>query len=77
MEGYESWLRDKWIFGLAAHHDQDVPAELKQAPHLLDFHTPSRPEFIAFWTLMIVCFLIGFWPKAHEPPRAAADAGAL
>jgi YkoY family integral membrane protein len=32
-------------------------------PHLLDFHSPRRPEFIAFWTTMMICFFIGFLPK--------------
>jgi YkoY family integral membrane protein len=34
-------------------------------PHLLDFHSPRRPEFIAFWSLMVICFVIGFIPKRH------------
>jgi YkoY family integral membrane protein len=34
-------------------------------PHLLDFHSPRRPEFIAFWSLMVICFAIGFIPKSH------------
>jgi hypothetical protein len=35
-------------------------------PHLLDFHTWGRPEFIVFWSLMIICFGIGFLPsKKH------------
>jgi YkoY family integral membrane protein len=35
-------------------------------PHLLDFHSPRRPEFIAFWSLMLICFVIGFIPKASD-----------
>lgn len=35
-------------------------------PHLLDFHTPSRPEFIVFWGLMAICFFLGFVPKKSD-----------
>ena len=41
-------------------------------PHLLDFHSPRRPEFIAFWSLMVICFIIGFVParkKKHEDAK--------
>ncbi len=43
-------------------------------PHLLDFHSPRRPEFIAFWSLMVICFIIGFIPKRgakHEGAKVA------
>jgi YkoY family integral membrane protein len=71
VEGYETWLEENWIFGLAPHHDEphgEPDAEqpddgLPHTPHLLDFHSLSRPEFIVFWTLMVVCFGIGFVPK--------------
>jgi YkoY family integral membrane protein len=75
VEDYESWLDKKWVFGLAKNHKPAAPAALQQAPHLLDFHTPRRPEFIAFWSLMVVCFLLGFLPKGEEPsvkPKTAA-----
>jgi hypothetical protein len=36
------------------------------SPHLLDFHTPSRPEFIVFWGLMVICFFLGFVPKSKS-----------
>jgi YkoY family integral membrane protein len=40
-------------------------------PHRIDFHSPTRPEFWAFWILMLVCFCIGFLPHRRmkqEPP---------
>jgi YkoY family integral membrane protein len=43
-------------------------------PHLLDFHSPRRPEFIAFWTTMIVCFVIGFTPQRKGERGASAGA---
>lgn len=74
VENYEHWLDKKWVFGLKKHAEAHVPEELRQPPHLLDFHTPSRPEFIAFWSLMMGCFLIGFWPvkkrESHPPPAS-------
>ena len=39
---------------------------LQQIPHLLDFHDLRRPECIAFWVLMILCFAYGFVPKKRE-----------
>lgn len=32
-------------------------------PHRVDFHDFQHPAFWTFWTLMIVCFAIGFIPK--------------
>jgi predicted tellurium resistance membrane protein TerC len=40
-------------------------------PHRINFHSPTRPEFWAFWILMLVCFCIGFLPQRRmkqEPP---------
>jgi YkoY family integral membrane protein len=34
--------------------------------HQLDFESPSAPAFIVFWSLMLLCVLIGFVPK-HRP----------
>ncbi len=79
---YEDWLRTKWPLGLQEHHavngakphgapnakpgEQPLDHDPLHVPHLLDFHTWRRPEFIVFWSLMIVCFAIGFWPsKKH------------
>jgi YkoY family integral membrane protein len=78
VHDYESWLKENWIFGLAkghGHHAEEpkvIPPGAKpppmdhdplHVPHLLDFHTPSRPEFIVFWGLMVICFFLGFTPK--------------
>lgn len=72
VHAYEQWLKEHWIFGLKEHHEvapEDDAFHAPHTPHLLDFHSPRRPEFIAFWTLMVVCFLIGFLPKpGHAPP---------
>ena len=38
----------------------------------LDFESPTAPAFIVFWSLMLLCVLIGFLPKhramSFEPP---------
>ncbi len=75
---YEDWLRNDWPLGMAepkVHHDvQPEPAGIDEldhdplhVPHLLDFHSPRRPEFILFWGLMLVSFVIGFIPKRESP----------
>lgn len=49
-----------WAFNSAAH------------PHRVDFHDFRSLAFWAFWTLMLVCFAIGFIPKksrAGEPKK--------
>ncbi len=38
-------------------------------PHAVDFHSPGSPAFIVFWSLMILCFGLGFLPA-----RKVADA---
>ncbi len=48
------------------------PHDPLHVPHLLDFHSPRRPEFIVFWTLMVICFIIGFIPKRRH---ASEDKG--
>ena len=69
---YEDWLRTRWIFGFHAEHpapppsDQQAPA-LRHIPHLLDFHSFSRPECLFFWITMLTCFLIGFLPPKPPP----------
>lgn len=71
VENYNKWLTNNWIFGGPAPNLQPPPANAApHTPHLLDFHSPRRPEFILFWSLMVVCFGLGFWPKKHE--KAAA-----
>jgi hypothetical protein len=72
---YEDWLREKWAFGLAEHHSPPPEGGILHTPHLLDFHSPRRPEFIVFWTLMVACFLLGFWPtKRPDAPAAEKSA---
>jgi YkoY family integral membrane protein len=44
----------------------------RHVPHLLDFHTPRRPEFIVFWGLMVICFFSGFLPKKRDAEPATA-----
>ncbi|HEX5102523.1 MAG TPA: hypothetical protein VFV87_01850 [Pirellulaceae bacterium] len=83
VKSYEGWLKEHWVFGLAEGHGHHADEPIEPAPgekppppdhnplhvpHLLDFHTPSRPEFIVFWGLMVICFFLGFTPKR----RAAA-----
>jgi YkoY family integral membrane protein len=86
VRDYEGWLKENWIFGLSeghGHHAEPpgpgnggprpMDHDPLHTPHLLDFHTPSRPEFIVFWGLMVVCFFLGFLPKkkaSAEPPQA-------
>ena len=43
-------------------------------PHRVDFHSIRTVEFWAFWALMAGCFAIGFIPKRHKAPQAAAEA---
>jgi predicted tellurium resistance membrane protein TerC len=43
-----------WLFNSAEH------------PHRIDFHSYHRPEFWAFWGLMIAAFCVGFLPKKGE-----------
>ncbi len=61
----------------AADHPPDDPGGQPQldhdplhVPHLLDFHSPRRPEFIAFWSLMVICFVIGFIPKPRHARKS-------
>lgn len=35
-------------------------------PHMADFHSASSPAFWIFWTLMILCFLVGFLPGKKD-----------
>ena len=52
----------------AAAADDAAAEDDHHTPHLLDFHSPRRPEFITFWSLMVICFVIGFIPpkKKHQ-----------
>ena len=75
VKDYEHWLEENWIFGEKKHDEPEVEnPNIPHTPHLLDFHSPRRPEFIIFWTLMAVCFLIGFIPPkkrdgSRGPPK--------
>jgi YkoY family integral membrane protein len=35
-------------------------------PHVVDFHSISRPEFWVFWISMLLCLASGFLPKAKH-----------
>jgi YkoY family integral membrane protein len=89
VHDYEGWLRESWPLGLAEHaHPEPTPAsgeadphpptgELDHdplhVPHLLDFHSPRRPEFILFWSSMVICFAIGFIPKKRDADAPAGS----
>lgn len=51
------------------HEEEDAADNEKEqddglyTPHLLNFHQLTRPESMAFWSAMAICFLIGFIPK--------------
>ena len=40
----------------------------KQHPHRVDFHDYRQPAFWIFWSLMLICFSIGFLPKREKSP---------
>jgi YkoY family integral membrane protein len=46
--------------------EEDELEQLLHIPHVLNFHSWRRPEFILFWGLMIVCFCIGFLPAKKK-----------
>jgi len=84
VKDYEGWLEQNWIFPPSqweSHHEKVEPPEPAAAgeeeekktsiyvPHLLNFHQLTRPESMAFWISMALCFLIGFIPKRREKPN--------
>jgi len=80
VESYERWLKEHWPLGLpsqqpAGREGEHPPAEeaspVPAVPHLLDFHSPRRPEFLLFWLLMLLCFSLGFWPRRPLPGHPA------
>lgn len=71
VHGYEDWMKNHWPLGLAETHHVEGP--IKHVPHLLDFHTPRRPEFIVFWSLMVISFVVGFLPPKKGHPPSPAD----
>lgn len=83
VTGYEHWLKENWPLGLDGAHHHEVPEEggepvlvdehdPQHVPHLLNFHAVRRPEFITFWALMVICFVIGFIPKKKKTEGATA-----
>src|ERR1051325_10392371 len=44
----------------------------KENPHRVDFHDYRHPAFWIFWSLMLICFCIGFLPK-REKSRATLE----
>ena len=40
----------------------------KDHPHRVDFHDYRNPAFWIFWSLMLICFSIGFLPKQEKTP---------
>lgn len=75
VHSYDDWLEANWMFGSKGHSSDDhgpkePPPEgqeqeiaLPHAPHLLNFHSLLWPECMAFWLVMMICFLIGFIPR--------------
>jgi len=61
---YLQWLDTSWFLGRAAEQHIDG---IEHVPHLLDFHDLRRPECIAFWLTMLLCFLYGFMPRNAAP----------
>ena len=82
VHDYEHWLQESWPLGLEKHDPPPVPPEpapgeepqevlhdALHVPHLLNFHSPRRPEFILFWSTMVICFFVGFIPKRKAEPH--------
>jgi YkoY family integral membrane protein len=68
-EGYLHWLDTSWLLGRAAETHVDG---IEHVPHLLDFHDLRRPECIAFWLTMLLCFLYGFMPRNAQSQKPAS-----
>jgi YkoY family integral membrane protein len=43
----------------------------KANPHRVDFHNYRNPAFWIFWSLMVICFCVGFLPKRDKPGLTA------
>lgn len=78
--GYEQWQQKSWPpYHWSQHHDpvptieqnrqvsssEEAHAPAESIPHVLDFHSPS-PESFAFWSTMLICFLVGFLPTKDK-----------
>ena len=78
VERYEGWLDANWPLtagGMKPAHDVhpaggQTASGIPHVPHLLDFHDLRRPECLAFWAAMAVCFGIGFLPRRQHPTVA-------
>ena len=62
---YEKWLEEHWIFKIHP-HAPPPPGDTHPIYHLLDFHDLRRPEAMAFWTLMLGAFCMGFLPPRKK-----------
>lgn len=70
VHDYDGWLQANWPLPVPKHEEHEPePGMPAHVPHLLDFHTLSRPESIFFWVSMIVCFGVGFIPKRKKSPQ--------
>ena len=84
IRDYDAWLRENWIFNVQHEHAEaeHPPAppheahpqgiETGHVPHLLDFHDLRFPECMAFWLIMILCFVIGFMPIGTSPTTSSS-----
>jgi len=43
----------------------------EEHPHRVDFHDYRNPAFWIFWSLMLICFCIGFLPKREKDGASA------
>jgi YkoY family integral membrane protein len=69
--GYEQWLQENWVFKIEPHHEPPV-GNVRPVHHVLDFHNIRRPESIAFWVSMLICFCTGFLPPRMKSGKTAA-----
>jgi predicted tellurium resistance membrane protein TerC len=75
---YDRWLKANWIFDVQHEHEPAAGPEngngaiaVQHVPHLLDFHDLRFPECMAFWLLMVLCFVVGFLPARQSGSAAA------
>ena len=82
VHDYDRWLKANWIFDVQHEHGPAaaLPANgngaiaVLHVPHLLDFHDLRFPECMAFWVLMVLCFVVGFLPAGKSPAGVPAKA---
>jgi YkoY family integral membrane protein len=63
VDDYHDWLEANWVFPPSKWEETEHEEDDLHTPHLLNFHQNSRPEAISFWSLMAICFGIGFIPQ--------------